>query len=330
MNEELKSKMRSILTERFGVDIDQATCRFSTQNYAFLFLGKPFMIRVSMTPKKSRKEVLSELVWIDDLKQFKQTICEPHVSLKGNLLEEFEIDGVTYRACMFRTARGVIKTTREMTPMFFICVGELLGIIHHVSTEERKLGFKFCRSNKSDDFAAMKERTFPKISGEIQKRILEIEAQVNSLSQDAGLYGLCHGDFHMNNFFVEDNNIWVFDFDSSAYAHYMYDIASFVQACLLSGYGAGKDLRQALQEDLLPYFKIGYGLNKKSDDAFWSQLDLFLAYRTALTYMTLCEIDDIGVVDNTQKVKQGIAFLMTQEDILDGMTKMMGNSGAIL
>ena len=88
MNEELKKMMREILLESYGVDIDEAKCHYSTQNYAFIFPEHPYMIRVSMTPKKTRKEILSELMWVDDLKQFKQTICEPSVSLKGNLLEE--------------------------------------------------------------------------------------------------------------------------------------------------------------------------------------------------------------------------------------------------
>jgi len=120
MNEELKKSMREILSERYGVDIDRAKCCFFTQNYAFIFPGEPFMIRVSATPKKTRAEILSELIWLDDLKQFKQTVCEPNLSRRGNLLEEFEVDGHTYRASMFRTARGVLKTTTEITPMFFI------------------------------------------------------------------------------------------------------------------------------------------------------------------------------------------------------------------
>ena len=96
MDEQLKAAMREILLDRYGVDIQKAKCHFSTQNYAFIFPGEPFMIRVSATPKKTRKEILSELIWLDDLKQFKNTVCEPNVSPRGNLLEEFEINGKTY------------------------------------------------------------------------------------------------------------------------------------------------------------------------------------------------------------------------------------------
>ena len=207
MKDTLKAAMRAIILDRYGADIENAKCHFSTHNYAFVFPGEPFMIRVSVTPQKSRSEILSELMWLDDLKQFKKTVCEPNVSLRGNLLEEFEVEGRTYRASMFRTARGVIKTTTNMTPLYFICVGDLLGAIHHVSTDERQLGMKFKRKSKAADFAALKMRVADKVPPHIMEKIQKIETQVNSLPQDIGRYGICHGDFHMNNFFVEENNM---------------------------------------------------------------------------------------------------------------------------
>lgn len=198
MNEELKQKMKVVLQERYGVDIDKAKCYFSTQNFAFVFPGEPFMIRVSATEKKTRSEIMSELMWIDDLKLFKQTICEPNVSLLGNILEEFKIDGKVYRASMFRTARGVIKETTDMTPMFFICVGDLLGAIHYVSTNERESGLKFKRSSQQEKFSALKERVFDKVPEGIKERILKIEEKVNALPREIGRYGICHGDFHIS------------------------------------------------------------------------------------------------------------------------------------
>ena len=328
MNDQLKAAMRDVLLERYGIDINQAQCHFSTQNYAFIFPGEPFMLRVSATQKKTRSEVLSELMWLDDLKQFKQTVCEPNISLRGNLLEEFEIDGRTYRASMFRTARGVIKETAEMTPMFFICCGDLLGAIHHVSTDEREKGFKFMRRTKADDFTALKERVREKIPAEIMERINDIEARIGALPREIGHYGICHGDFHIRNFFVEENNIWLFDFDGCAYAHYLYDIASFVQACFLHGYGAGRDLRKVMEDEILHYFKIGYTLNKTCEGGFWDHLDLFMMYRTALTYMALCEIDYIGSVEETQKTKNFFAYLITQDDVMEAMTTALKNMGA--
>lgn len=322
MDEKLMQVMRDILLDCYGLDVNEAKCHYSTQNYAFIFPGKPYMIRVSMTPKKTRGEIISEMMWVDDLKQFKQTICEPNTSLHGKLLEEFEIDGVTYRASMFRTARGTVEPVAQMNPMFFICVGDLLGTIHHVSANERELGIKYQRKTLAEQFAELKTRSFANISGDVQSRINDIEEKVNALDDGLGVYGICHGDFHNNNFFVEANNVWLFDFDGCCYANYLYDVASFVQACFLHGYKAGEDCRKVLYNDILPYLKIGYELNKACDEHYWDDLELLIAYRTAFTLMALSEIDDCGVME-IEGVKKFFNFIIMQDDILGAMTMAM-------
>lgn len=330
MNEELKKIMREILLECYGVDIDEAKCHFSTQNYAFVFPNHPYMIRVSMTPKKTRKEILSELMWVDDLKQFKQTICEPSVSLKGKLLEEFEINGITYRASMFRTARGNVQTTTEMTPMFFICVGELLGMIHHASTNEREIGMNYQRRTMKEIYAEQKEKVWDKLAPELQEKVNEIEKKVNELPQDLREYGLCHGDFHANNFFVEANNIWLFDFDGCSYANYLYDVASFMQSCFLSGFGIGKDCKKVIDEEIMPYFRLGYELNHKGGENYWDNLPLFFSYRAAYTLMKLAEIEVCGVVSSLDDIKNFFSFILLQDDIYDGITKAMNGGKSLL
>lgn len=321
MNEE-SVKIREMLLKCYGVDIEEAKCHFSTQNYAYIFPNHPYMIRVSKMPKKTRKEILSELMWVDDLKQFKQTICEPSVSIGGKILEEFEIDGVTYRASMFRTARGNVQASTEMTPMFFICVGELLGIIHHVSTDERENGMKFQRKELKDIFLHQKEKVWEKLKPEIQGRITAIETQVNSLPQDLGIYGICHGDFQANNFFVEANNVWLFDFDGCCYANYLYDVASFILSCFLGGFGGGKECSQVIEE-ILHYLKIGYELNHKCTDEYWEQLPLFISYRAAYTALMLAEIDTCGVVSGLDEIKEFFSFILLQDNIYEGITKVI-------
>jgi len=327
MDEKLKAKLREILLDCYEVDIVDAVCHFSTQNYAFIFPEKPYMIRVSITPKKTRQEIISELMWVDDLKQFKQTICEPNISKNGKLLEEFTIDGQTYRASMFRTARGNVQATVNMTPMFFICVGDLLGTIHHISTNEREIGMHYRRKAMRDIFEMQKVRVWGSLTPEVQKRVESIEQKVNSLPQPVGTYGICHGDFHINNFFVEANNVWVFDFDGCTYADYMYDVASFIHSCFLFGYGAGRDCRAVLEKDIMPYFKIGYELNHKGGEGYWDNLELFFAYRSAFTLLMLSEIDKCGVTDNIEEIRKFVTYLILQDDIFEAMTNAMKGMG---
>lgn len=320
MNDRLWQVLKEILMAEYGVDIDEAVFRFSTQNYAFIFPEKPYMIRVSMSPAKTRKEIMSELIWVDDLKQFKETICEPAPSLNGRLMHEFTIDDTIYRASMFRTARGNIKAIADINPMYFICVGELLGTIHQVSTDEREMGMQFMRPNKKDQFRKYMNDCLENFSPEIQKKIIDIEAKVHALPEELGSYGLCHGDFHGNNFFVEGNNIWLFDFDGCAYSNYMYDVACFIQDCLFKGYGAGKNARELVEKEILPYFKLGYEIKKKDGKTRWDLLELMIYYRVALALMAMSQIKECGVWD-IEAAKKYYEYLLMQDDVIAAMTR---------
>ena len=54
-----------------------------------------------------------------------------------------------------------------------------------------------------------------------------------------------------------------------------------------------------------------------------------MMYRAALTYMSLFEIDSIGVIEDIQKVKRFYACLVSSDDIMASMTNAMKNMGAI-
>ena len=174
----------------------------------------------------------------------------------------------------------------------------------------------------AEQFADRKARSFARLAPEIRARIEDIEAQVNALPQDPGLYGICHGDFHNNNFFVESNNVWLFHFDGCCYANHLYDVASFVQACFLHGYRAGGDFRKALYEDILPYMKIGYEINKPCDTHYWDHLELMIAYRSCYALMALAEINICGVME-IEKAKGFFNQIIMHEDILAAMSAAM-------
>ena len=46
--------------------------------------------------------------------------------------------------------------------------------------------------------------------------------------------------------------------------------------------------------------------------------------------MSQCEIDHIGVVDDTQKCKQFFAYLILQDDIMAAMTNAIKNAKALI
>lgn len=329
MNEEL-NVIRKHLLDCYGLDISEAKCYFSTQNYAFIFPDKPNMIRVSIGKGKSREETLSEVLWVDDLKQFSETVCEPFPSLKNHIIEEFELDGVHYRAAMFRTAKGNVRDISKMDPMYFIAVGDFLGRIHAASADSARQGITYKRKKWYDKRAVTMENARKVLSPEIMERIGKIYDRVRAVPEDSRWFGMIHGDFHTNNFFVDGNNIWAFDFDECCYGYFMYDIASALITWLMYGYGLdqGKTRRQALYEDILPYFKIGYGLHLKLPEEHWDTLELFLEDRCCVMALALSQIQKSGILSDLDATRQFVCFPLTQEDILDGFDTILKQAGA--
>ncbi len=319
MNEETREQLRQILLERYGLDINEANSRFSTQNYAFIFPGQPHMIRVNLA-QRSSEQILGELMWLEDLNAETATVCEPSPSLQGNLLEEFVLDGKICRASMFRTARGTPITIPRMSRMFFVCAGNLLGKIHNASQKQFKAGKKYRRPMQPDNFANLKKTVGPSLDSKILARIDEIEAKVMSTERTAELFGMCHCDFHLNNFFVENNNIWLYDFDGCAYGYYLYDVAIFVMACISNGYRLGENCVETVRQYILPYFMMGYELEKECGPHYWDDVELFMTYRACFSYMMLCRMGD-NAPEVVVKWRNFYAYVLQQEDILEALSE---------
>ena len=56
MDDRIREKLREFLLECYGEDINEAKAYFSTSNYAFIFPEKTFMIRVSVTQRRTAHE----------------------------------------------------------------------------------------------------------------------------------------------------------------------------------------------------------------------------------------------------------------------------------
>lgn len=319
MNEQQKEQLRQILLDLYGLDINEANSRFSTQNYAFIFPGQPHMIRVNMA-QRSSEQILGELMWLEDLNAEYATVCEPSPSLHGNLLEEFVLDGKICRASMFRTARGTPITVPRMSRMFFVCAGNLLGKIHKTSEKQVKAGKKYRRPQQPENFTNLKKAVWNNLDPALQARIEEIEAKVFSHDRDPEYFGLCHCDFHLNNFFVENNNIWLYDFDGCSYGYYLYDIAIFVMACISNGYRLGENCVETVRQYILPYFMMGYELEKECGPHFWDDVELFMTYRACFSFMMLARMGE-NAPPVVAKWRNFYSHVLQQDDILDALSE---------
>ena len=82
---------------------------------------------------------------------------------------------------------------------------------------------------------------------------------------------------------------------------------------LMNGYHMEKCRRDALNEDILPYFRTGYELHLKLPEEHWQLLELFIEYRTSIMAVSLSRIRSSGIVSDLEKARQFVIFPLMQE-----------------
>ena len=287
------------------------------------------MIRVSIGYYRTREEALSEIMWVDDLKQFSDTICEPSPSLHHNLAEEFDINGKHYRATMFRTAKGNVKEVKDLGWKDILLVGDLLGRIHKESRDAAAQGILYKRPKWYEKRERGMKTALPKQEEYVRKYVTEVFETIKALGESPDIFGMIHGDFHINNFFIDGNNIWVFDFDECSYGYFMYDIASVISTWLMYLYKPEKTRRAALYEDILPYFRQGYDEHVKLPEEHWALLELFLKDRQCVIANALYVIEESGVLSDMEQMRRYAVRPFQFDDFMEGMEVAVKEMGEV-
>lgn len=85
-------ELRDKVIELYGRDIKEAECHFSSRNYAFVFSNgcKPVVLRGSVNTTRTRQDVLSELVWVDDLRNTITNIAQKTSGITWMTSYDFE------------------------------------------------------------------------------------------------------------------------------------------------------------------------------------------------------------------------------------------------
>lgn len=323
MDEELFEKMSEFVKVLYGLNLNKAKMTYTVNNYLFQFEDLEEVIRINKKNHLTRSENLAEAYFVDDLKLFVDTICEPSPSKNGHLVEQMQIGNVTYFITKHRKAKGKVVPGKEIGPMYFLCCGEILGAIHKVSTAQRIEGIKYKRPNIIESLRELRENNKKLIPTYIDDQIGHMFANVCLSTTEVGRYGLCHGLFERASFFKDSNNIWLYDFDDCVYANYLLDVANYVLDVMIAGYKMPDcDAKKIIDLEILPFFKMGYLLNKKVPTNFFNDFETYLKVAAFRKYLIFKNADE-GTV-NGKHVSIYTSWLeqvLQEENIYDGIRK---------
>ncbi len=229
---------------------DMATISLLTvsENATFLINDKTndqrFIIRVHRPDYHSKNEILSELMWIQSLRQ-QQVLHtpEPLPMKDGNLVAEFDDNGVARHVVAFEFLPGQQPNEDESLIEGFELLGATSAKLHqHAknwvlpdSFERKKWNFESAFGSQPLWGDWREALGLDKQGKYVIERLCGVlESKLKDYGEGAERFGLVHADLRLANLLADGHNLGVIDFDDCGFSWFMYDFASAVSFLELS------------------------------------------------------------------------------------------------
>lgn len=253
--------------------------------FELLMKDKPIILRISKHSEDKEKHIDFELKWLEYLKKQVIEVISPILSENGKLYEIVSIEGNSYILCAFEKAPGRLvnwNDPNEWNEELFYKLGSIMGNIHksskhYILDKKPKLCIEW-----NDDFAFSTE--YKLLDDDVLKVWDEIIFELEKLPKTVDSYGIIHNDLHQLNFFIDGDNIKVFDFDDCLYSWYSFDIALTLFQFVTTVSYKETQARDIFAEKFIWSFFKGYKTQNNIEKFWIDKFDLFLKYRRICTY----------------------------------------------
>lgn len=275
----LSDGLKTLLPQwEVGAELSVALLTVS-ENATFLVTdknsGKKTIFRVHRPHYHTQEEVLSELHWVESLRE--QNIVntpEPLRMKNGELMASFLDDGIERYVVAFEFMPGQQPSEDASLVQGFELLGATSAKLHQHASEWT-LPDTFIRKTWNHQTAFGDEPLWGKWQkalglDEKGKAILQdvinlLEDKLHLYGDDSDRFGLVHADLRLANLLSSDQSLGVIDFDDCGFSWFMYDFASAVsfledspllpelQQAWIKGYQSVTELAEEHQK-MLPTF----------------------------------------------------------------------------
>ena len=308
--------------KRFGADATDAKKLGDFENYVFEVKreGKPYILRLTHSSHRSKKEVEGELKWINFLHGHDIHVSLVHKSEYGQLVEELSVGDSYFYVCLFDKAPGtpVKMNDPEFGPELFEKWGATTAKMHLVTEDYHESETQRQRWDE-DDLIELEKYIDPVGDKVIIEGNHNLVMEIQQLLQTKETFGLIHSDIHPGNFFYHEGDIHVFDFDDAMFFYFVSDIAIPLYYTTWWKYREETlETRSAFGTEVLIHFLRGY-MNVREIPLEWiKRLPLFLKMRDYTLYGVFHKKVDLANNERENELVAGIRKrLMKDEPIVD-------------
>lgn len=282
---------------RFGISRDQVRDIGGFESYVYEYCKKqlPYILRISHSLRRSVDQIRGEVEWINYLKDHGLNLSRAILSEAGRLVEVIGEPDSYFSAVSFEKAPGQHVTREDWNPTLFKKLGQYMGKMHAITKHYTPSESAIKRMEWDDELVDFAEKFLqPSDAGVVEKynRLLDYLRQ---LPKDHDSYGLIHVDMHRGNFFVDQGEIYLFDFDDSQYGWFVYDIAIALFYAVPHHCESKEDLDAARR--FYESFMEGYSEENTLDHKWLKEIPYFLKLREMDLYVVINRSFDLNNLD---------------------------------
>ena len=288
MEAEIRSQFSPVVLDevasRYGIETSglRAMDGFESFVYQCTHDGKPRILKISHSLRRSAEQIAGEIDWIRHLAENGVTACPAVPSLGGRLLETLPSDSGYFTAVVFSMAPGRPADGDEWRSSLFERMGRMMGQMHQLSRTYTPASALWRRPEWHEETAGLAEKFLAPDQQAIIDKFNASQSETHALSKDPETYGLIHCDFHRGNFFVSNGAIHLFDFDDCQYSWFADDIAIALFYAVPHDCSSPAEL--AFAETFMNHFLAGYRQHNQIGSDWTSRIPMFLKRREVDLY----------------------------------------------
>lgn len=288
--------------ECYGItskDLTAISEGFQNKVYSFSRNHHDYVMRVTSKDKRTSQMLSEEISWIEFLKKSGLPVSGAVSSKNNHFVEELHDSYVT----VFEKAPGGpvhVQNRDQWNLHFFQRWGKLLGGVHQAgkrySAGKANTGRPYWSTDHPYNHDLFKDLPSELIRG----KYIELVKRIKRFSISDQYFGLIHNDFHQGNFFVDEDEITLFDFDDCAYFYFAYDIATAFYHAYWQ-HTSFNSTEDAFSVEFLTHFLNGYAESNVLTNELIDQLPYFLKLRELFLYVLFLKVWDIGNLQDWQE-----------------------------
>lgn len=291
----MEKTIRDALNERvitesgvfFGVERSEILTLGGFENFVFEYkqYKSSYILRLVHSSHRKLSDVQAELEFIDHLYKNGASVSNVVRSINGKFIEKVVDDfGGYFSVCVFEKAPGTFVKRTEISDTMYNNLGIEVAKLHTITKSYIPKTRRY--SWDEEDWIDIGRRNLSKEDMSIIDIAIKHVEKIKKYNTTENDFGLIHTDLHFGNMYLDNGTFTFFDFDDSAYKHFISDIAIII----FYSFGLGTDSDNVIEsktKNFLTHFMRGYTTLNHLDYVWFERLNDFLKLRELVLYIVL-------------------------------------------